>query len=54
MLGGGGRGVDGMTVPGREVGGHPLDLLFDLAAILCVAAGTTVVFKKVRQPIVLG
>ncbi len=31
-----------------------LDLLTDLAVILCVAAVTTVVFQRIRQPVVLG
>jgi monovalent cation:H+ antiporter-2, CPA2 family len=31
-----------------------LDVLTDLAAILCVAALTTVLFRRLRQPVVLG
>jgi CPA2 family monovalent cation:H+ antiporter-2 len=31
-----------------------LDILTDLAVILCVAALTTVVFQKIKQPVVLG
>jgi len=33
---------------------HSVDLLTDLALILCVAAVTTMVFKRLRQPVVLG
>jgi K+:H+ antiporter len=33
---------------------HGVDLLTDLALILCVAAVTTTVFKRLRQPVVLG
>jgi len=32
----------------------PFDVLSSLAIILCVAAVTTVVFQKIRQPVVLG
>ena len=39
-----------MAAPGQ--GG--LNLLADLAVILCVAALTTVVFQRIRQPVVLG
>jgi monovalent cation:H+ antiporter-2, CPA2 family len=31
-----------------------LDMLTELAAIMCVAAITTVVFQKIKQPVVLG
>jgi CPA2 family monovalent cation:H+ antiporter-2 len=34
--------------------GGVVDVLIDLAAIMCVAALTTVVFKRLRQPVVLG
>jgi monovalent cation:H+ antiporter-2, CPA2 family len=34
--------------------GGALDLLTDLAVILCVAAGTTVLFQRIRQPVILG
>lgn len=34
--------------------GAPNSLLRDLAVILCVAAVTTVVFQRLRQPVVLG
>jgi CPA2 family monovalent cation:H+ antiporter-2 len=34
--------------------GQHLDVLTDLALILCVAALTTVVFQRIRQPVVLG
>jgi CPA2 family monovalent cation:H+ antiporter-2 len=34
--------------------GQHLDVLTDLALILCVAAVTTVVFQRIRQPVVLG
>jgi CPA2 family monovalent cation:H+ antiporter-2 len=33
---------------------HSVDLLTDLALILCVAAVTTTVFQRLRQPVVLG
>ena len=33
---------------------HGVDLLTDLALILCVAAVTTTVFQRLRQPVVLG
>src|SRR6188472_2613474 len=33
---------------------HSVDLLTDLALILCVAAVTTLVFQRLRQPVVLG
>ena len=33
---------------------HCVDLLTDLAVIMCVAAVTTLVFQKLRQPVVLG
>src|SRR3954470_6610005 len=33
---------------------HGVDLLTDLALILCVAAATTVLFQRLRQPVVLG
>src|SRR5689334_10059621 len=33
---------------------HSVDLLTDLALILCVAAVTTMVFQRLRQPVVLG
>ena len=37
------------------VTGHAgADLLTDLALILCVAAVTTVLFQRIRQPVVLG
>ncbi len=39
------------AAPGGPVG---LDLLTELAAVMCVAAVTTVVFQKIRQPVVLG
>jgi CPA2 family monovalent cation:H+ antiporter-2 len=35
-------------------GAGALDVLVDLAAILCVAAVTTVIFRRIRQPIILG
>jgi CPA2 family monovalent cation:H+ antiporter-2 len=41
-----------LSIP--EMTGHPLDVLTDLALILCVAAVTTVVFQRIRQPVVLG
>jgi CPA2 family monovalent cation:H+ antiporter-2 len=34
--------------------GQPVDILTDFALILCVAAVTTVVFQRIRQPVVLG
>jgi CPA2 family monovalent cation:H+ antiporter-2 len=33
---------------------HGVDLLNDLALIMCVAAVTTLLFQKLRQPVVLG
>ena len=33
---------------------HAVDLLNDLAVIMSVAAVTTLVFQKLRQPVVLG
>src|SRR5215510_14390192 len=33
---------------------HSVDLLTDLALILCVAAVTTLVFQRLRKPVVLG
>ena len=33
---------------------HALNLIVDLAAIICVAAATTVMFKRIRQPVILG
>jgi CPA2 family monovalent cation:H+ antiporter-2 len=33
---------------------HPVDLLTDLALLMCVAAVTTLLFQKLRQPVVLG
>jgi len=33
---------------------HSVDLLTDLALILCVAAVTTLLFQRLRQPVVLG
>jgi monovalent cation:H+ antiporter-2, CPA2 family len=36
--------------PGRV----PFDMLRDLATIMCVAAVTTVLFQRIRQPVVLG
>ena len=33
---------------------HSVDLLTDLALIMCVAAVTTVLFQRLRQPVVLG
>src|SRR5215470_9925638 len=33
---------------------HSVDLLTDLALILCVAAVTTMLFQWLRQPVVLG
>jgi len=33
---------------------HGVDLLTDLALILCVAAVTTMLFQRLRQPVVLG
>src|SRR5262245_54875227 len=33
---------------------HGVDLLTDLALIMCVAAVTTLVFQRLRQPVVLG
>ncbi len=33
---------------------HGVDILTDLALILCVAAITTMVFQRLRQPVVLG
>ena len=33
---------------------HSVDLLTDLALIMCVAAVTTLLFQKLRQPVVLG
>ncbi len=35
-------------------GSNGFDLLTDLALILCVAALTTVLFQRIRQPVVLG
>ncbi len=35
-------------------GGGGFDLLTDLAVILCVAAGTTVLFQRIKQPVILG
>ena len=32
----------------------PFDLLTDLAVILCVAAVTTVLFQRIKQPVILG
>jgi CPA2 family monovalent cation:H+ antiporter-2 len=32
----------------------PIDILTDLATILCVAALTTVLFQRIRQPVILG
>jgi monovalent cation:H+ antiporter-2, CPA2 family len=34
--------------------GQTLDILVDLATILCVAAGTTVLFQRIKQPVILG
>jgi monovalent cation:H+ antiporter-2, CPA2 family len=34
--------------------GVPFDLLTDLAVILCVAAATTVLFQRIKQPVILG
>ena len=34
--------------------GAPLDLLTELALIMCVAAVTTALFQRLRQPVVLG
>jgi monovalent cation:H+ antiporter-2, CPA2 family len=47
--------VDPLTlaVAARERGGG-LDLLTDLALIMCVAAVTTALFQRLRQPVVLG
>src|SRR5262244_327686 len=33
---------------------HSVDLLTDLALVLCVAAVTTALFQRLRQPVVLG
>jgi CPA2 family monovalent cation:H+ antiporter-2 len=33
---------------------QPINLLIDLATILCVAAGTTVIFQRIKQPVILG
>ena len=33
---------------------HEIDMLSDLAVIMCVAAVTTVLFQRIRQPVVLG
>jgi monovalent cation:H+ antiporter-2, CPA2 family len=41
-----------LAVAGVEAGGF--NLLTDLAIIFCVAAVTTVIFQRVRQPVVLG
>ncbi|HET6283084.1 MAG TPA: cation:proton antiporter [Polyangia bacterium] len=35
-------------------GNVSMDILTDLAVILCVAAVTTVIFQRIRQPVVLG
>jgi CPA2 family monovalent cation:H+ antiporter-2 len=35
-------------------GVNHFDMLTDLAAILCVAAVTTVIFQRIKQPVVLG
>jgi CPA2 family monovalent cation:H+ antiporter-2 len=35
-------------------GGGAFDMLTDLAVILCVAALTTVLFQKIKQPVILG
>jgi CPA2 family monovalent cation:H+ antiporter-2 len=47
-----GSGLLAMAAAAGQQGG--LDLLTDLAMILCVAAVTTVVFQRIRQPVVLG
>jgi CPA2 family monovalent cation:H+ antiporter-2 len=39
------------ATPGETTG---LDMLTELAGILCVAAVTTVLFQKIKQPVVLG
>ncbi len=36
------------------VGAEGFHLLTDLALILCVAAATTVIFQRIRQPVILG
>jgi len=38
------------AAPGEAAG----SMLLELALILCVAAGTTVLFQRLRQPVVLG
>ena len=41
-----------VLIAGAEAGG--VNLLTDLAIILCVAAVTTVIFQRIKQPVVLG
>jgi monovalent cation:H+ antiporter-2, CPA2 family len=46
-----------LAVGGGATSGADLlatDLLANLAVILCVAAGTTVLFQRIRQPVILG
>jgi CPA2 family monovalent cation:H+ antiporter-2 len=38
----------------EHVGTGEIDMLSDLAVIMCVAAVTTVLFQRIRQPVVLG
>jgi CPA2 family monovalent cation:H+ antiporter-2 len=37
-----------------STGGREIDMLSDLAVIMCVAAVTTVLFQRIKQPVVLG
>jgi monovalent cation:H+ antiporter-2, CPA2 family len=41
-----------LAVAGGQAG--DFNLLVDLAVILCVAAATTVIFQRIKQPVVLG
>src|SRR3954466_3686153 len=45
--------VTGVTT-GATSGKPAFDMLRDLATIMCVAAVTTVLFQKIKQPVVLG
>ncbi len=48
-------GTEALTAhASTTAGGGVLNLLFDLASLLCVAAVTTVIFMKLRQPVILG
>ena len=41
--------------PGDSNGGIIIEeMLTDLAVIMCVAALTTLIFRRIRQPVVLG